>query len=115
MMTASKRRLSAKGKWMQLRDPAILQAYINARRPEMNQSKLAEYSGCSRQFIGRLLKPREDKLSKKGCTPKLAEAIEDVLGAPRGAIFMPKMANESVIKSPRPQTTRPSAGKLRLA
>lgn len=129
-MTAHKRRTIAKGKWMKLRDPAILEAFIKSR-PGMNQNKLGEYAGCSRQFIGQLLKPRDDPSSKKGCTPKLAEAIEGVLGAPKGSIFVASDAIESVKptpshRKPRPagdhakapktlQAKRPAAGKLRIA
>lgn len=73
---------------MKLIDPAILGAHMNHR--DMTQSRLAQYAGCSRQFIYQLLK--EDR---KSCTPKLAEAIEDVLNVPRGALFVP---NESQSK-----------------
>ncbi|MGQ3382940.1 hypothetical protein [Glutamicibacter sp. TV12E] len=112
MMTTHARRAKAKGKWMKLRDPAVLKAFIDAKA-EMNQSKLAEFVGCERQFISALVRGK-----KSGCTPKLGEAIEDVLGAPRNTIFMPGVSIEKVpeSKSPRPAAKgRVSAGKLRVA
>ena len=98
-MTTHKRRRAAKGKWMDLIDPAILRAYIERRR--LTQSKLGEYAGCSRQFIYQLLSGE-----RVSCTPKLAEAIEDVLDVPRGAIFTPKKSNEFEQKA----RTRPNGG-----
>ena len=112
MMTTHVRRAKAKGKWMKLRDPAVLKAFIDAKA-EMNQSKLAEFVGCERQFISALVRGK-----KTGCTPKLGEAIEDVLGAPRGTIFMPGVSIEKVdeVRSPRALSgRRPAAGKLRVA
>lgn len=93
---------------MKLRDPAILQAFISAK-PNMNQSRLAAFVDCERQFISALLNPKD---RRKGCTPKLAEAIEDVLGAPRGTIFMPGKSNE-IVQKDLPTRARP--GKLRVA
>lgn len=109
MMAARKRRTMARGKWMKLRDPAVLRAFISAKQG-MNQSKLAEYVGCERQFISALLNPKD---RRKGCTPKLAEAIEDVLGAPRGTIFFEGDSVEVVQKTP--SARRQVAGKLRIA
>lgn len=111
MMATHKRRALAKGKWMKLRDPAILKAFISAK-PDMNQSKLATYVGCERQFISALLNPND---RRKGCTPKLAEAIEDVLGAPRGTIFMPGVSIEVVQNEPTKSAPATRAGKLRVA
>jgi len=110
MMATAKRRTMAKGKWMKLRDPAVLRAFISAK-PNMNQSRLAEYVGCERQFISALLNPKD---RRKGCTPKLAESIEDVLGAPRGTIFMPGHSIEMVQPEIRAGRKKPS-GKLRVA
>lgn len=110
MMATHKRRLLAKGKWMNLSDPAILRAFILAK-PNMNQSKLAEYVGCSRQFISQLLSGDRDS-----CTPKLAIAVEDVLGAPRGTIFSPKKSNEFSQKDRSEHVSvGAKAGKLRVA
>lgn len=111
MMATRKRRALAKGKWMKLRDPAVLQAFISAKSG-MNQSKLAEYVGCERQFISALLNPTD---RRKGCTPKLAEAIEDVLGAPRGTIFSPGKSTEIGNINPSSRPTRAQPGKLRVA
>lgn len=110
MMATHKRRLMARGKWMDLINPEVLRAFINAK-PGMNQSKLSEYAGCSRQFISQLLSGDRDS-----CTPKLAIAIEDVLGAPRGTIFSPKKSDESLHKvNERRSSGVPRAGKLRVA
>lgn len=95
---------------MILNDPAILLAFILAR-PDMNQSKTAEYSGCSRQFISQLASG-----DRKSCTPKLAMAIEDVLGAPRGTIFSPKKSDEFSQKDRSERVSAGAkAGKLRVA
>lgn len=94
---------------MKLRDPAVLKAFIGAKSG-MNQSKLAEYAGCERQFISALVRGR-----KNGCTPKLAEAIEDVLGAPRGTIFSPGASVENVQKNQTHNRVGREAGKLRAA
>lgn len=110
MMATVKRRTMAKGKWMKLRDPAVLRAFISAK-PNMNQSRLAEYVGCERQFISALLNPKD---RRKGCTPKLAESIEDVLGAPRSTIFSPGESMEMVQTAPKARRSN-VPGKLRVA
>lgn len=82
-MTTHKRRLQARGSWMELISPAILRAHMEHRG--ITQSRLAEFTDCSRQFIYQLLNGQ-----RKSCTPKLALAIEEVLNVPKGAIFVDK-------------------------
>lgn len=80
-MVTHQRRKQAKGKWMNLVDPGLLSIHMEHRK--ISQSRLAEYAGCSRQFVYQLLKGE-----RKSCTPKLAAAIEEVLNVPKGAIFV---------------------------
>ncbi|WP_229586366.1 helix-turn-helix transcriptional regulator [Kocuria sp. CCUG 69068] len=95
MMTTHRRRAQAKGRWMQLIDPKILQAHMTHRK--ITQARLASYVGCSRQFIHSLLiEDKYDKAARRSCTPDLARRIEEVLNVPSGAIFVPKKSTEMV-------------------
>lgn len=87
-MVTHQRRKQAKGKWMNLVDPGLLSIHMQHRN--ISQARLAEYAGCSRQFVYQLLKGE-----RKSCTPKLATAIEEVLNVPSGAIFVAETSHST--------------------
>lgn len=99
MMVTHKRRQLARGRWMKLLDPNILSAHMEHR--DMNQARLARYAGCSRQFVNQLLNG-----TKSSCTPKLAEAIEEVLNVPHGALFVGKDSMSNGLQAPRNVATK---------
>ncbi|WP_368660393.1 helix-turn-helix domain-containing protein [Kocuria sp.] len=99
MMATHRRRALAKGKWMELIDPGALRGHMEHRG--IPQARLADYAGCSRQFIYQLLNGR-----RKSCTPRLAQAIEEVLNAPQGSIFVAKKSIESGLSGRRVSNPR---------
>lgn len=107
MMQTHKRRRAAKGKWMKLIDPNILAAHMKHR--DISQSRLARYVGCSRQFINQLL--QDGPNGRSSCTPRLAEAIEEVLNVPQGALFVQQKSTDVVHVAPRVR----SSGRSRAA
>lgn len=69
-----------KGTWMKLRSKEILDAFMANK--DFSNGRLAQYSGCSRAFIGHLRSGY-----KTSCTPKLAESIAEALDVPLVALF----------------------------
>lgn len=74
------RRQQSKGRWMTLRSPEVLRAFMNQKGFSMK--RLADYSGCSKSFIGFLATGQ-----KKSCTEKLATEIARALDVPREVLF----------------------------
>lgn len=65
---------------MRLKSPEILRAFMDQK--QFSMSRLARYSGCSRQFIYLLLKGE-----KTTCSVPLAESIAEALDVPCMALF----------------------------
>ena len=89
-MNAVRRRRASKGRWMKLRDPALLTGYMTMN--DFTQARLGRYAGVSRQFIHMLVTGE-----KTTCTRHVGERIEEALRVLPGTLFM---SNES-------PTTRP--------
>lgn len=79
------RRKRSKGKWMRLRDPALLAAYMDAQ--EFSQARLARYAGTSRQFINQLVHG-----DRRTCTQQVGSLIEEAMRVLPGTLFVAEMS-----------------------
>lgn len=77
---ARRRQRWPKGTWMKLRSKEILIAFMDDK--DFSNGRLAQYSKCSRAFIGHLRSGY-----KTSCTPALAERIAEALDVPVVALF----------------------------
>lgn len=82
MSDSTKRRRRSKGRWMKLRDAALLATYMKAR--DFSGARLGRYAGCSRQFINQLLHGE-----KTTCTKEIGDRIEEALSVLPGTLFVP--------------------------
>ena len=92
------RRKRSRGIWMQLRDPELLAEWMSEK--DFTQSRLARYSGTSRQFIHLLVTGQ-----RRTCTKQVGELIEEALGVVPRTLFVPH-------KSP---TSKPNSSKRETA
>lgn len=65
---------------MKLRSKEILIAFMDDK--DFSVTRLAQYAGCSRSFIGHLRSGH-----KTSCTPKLAQSIAEALDVPWTVLF----------------------------
>lgn len=91
---ALRRRRTAKGQWMKLRDRQLLVQYMEAG--DFSQARLARYAGCSRQFINQLVRGE-----RATCTPGVGTRIEEALRVLPGTLFVPSNSH----------TTQPSVAR----
>lgn len=103
-MNAARRRRTAKGRWMKIREgaanprgkdgkpilgvdgkptPGLLAQYMDVN--DFSQARLGRYAGTSRQFIHMLVTGQ-----KRTCTPEVARRIEEALRVLPGTLFMTK-------------------------
>lgn len=96
MKPATRRRLS-KGRWMRLRSPQLLAAYMDAN--DFSQARLARYAGCSRQFVHLLLKGE-----RTTCTKEIGTRIEEALRVLPDTLFVPSVSPEArqIVAAQRP-------------
>lgn len=87
-MGPHRRRLSAKGRWMKLRDRSLLVRYMQAR--DFSQARLGRYAGVSRQFINQLAQG-----DKTTCTPAVGRLIEEALDVLPGTLFVPSSSPQT--------------------
>ena len=83
-----KRKKSAKGTWMKLRSAAILIAFMDQKN--FSVQRLANYSGCSKSFIGFLRTGH-----KSSCTEQLAKSIAEALDVPLDVLFERRVSADS--------------------
>lgn len=76
----ARRKRYPKGTWMKLRSKEILIAFMDDK--DFSTGRLAQYSGCSRSFIGHLRSGY-----KTSCSPELADRISEALSVPTVALF----------------------------
>lgn len=95
------RRTGNRSRWMKLRDPDLLVAYM--KHKDFTQARLARSAERSRQFIHMLTNGQ-----KSTCQETVAKRIEEALDVPRGTLFL---AMESPVKRPSDKraTTRRAA------
>jgi transcriptional regulator with XRE-family HTH domain len=74
---------------MQLRDPALLKTYMEAR--DFSYARLGRYAGVSRQFIWQLV---NDK-TQRTCSREVGRLIEEALSVLPGTLFMPRISSET--------------------
>lgn len=67
---------------MQLRDPALLKTYMDAR--DFGYARLGRYAGVSRQFIWQLV---NDPLQRT-CSREVGRLVEEALSVLPGTLFM---------------------------
>lgn len=87
-MNPATRRRRSKGRWMRLRSPQLLAAYMDAN--DFSQARLARYAGCSRQFIHLLLKGE-----RTTCTKEIGTRIEEALRVLPDTLFVPSVSPEA--------------------
>lgn len=71
---------------MQLKDPELLAAYIDAKG--FSQARLARYAECSRQFIWALLNG-----DRNTCTKEVGTRIEEALSVLPGTLFLDSVSS----------------------
>lgn len=86
-MNPNTRRRRSKGRWMRLRSPQLLAAYMDAN--DFSQARLARYAGCSRQFVHLLLKG-----DRTTCTREIGTRIEEALRVLPDTLFVPSVSPE---------------------
>lgn len=96
-MKPTTRRRRSKGRWMRLRSPQLLAAYMDAN--DFSQARLARYAGCSRQFVHLLLKG-----DRTTCTKEIGTRIEEALRVLPDTLFIPSVSPEArqVVSAGRP-------------
>lgn len=82
---------------MQLRDPELLVEWMKEK--DFNQSRLARYSGTSRQFIHLLVTGQ-----RRTCTKQVGELIEEALGVVPRTLFVPKKSPTTKRESVKRET-----------
>lgn len=85
---ALRRRRRSKGRWMKLRDPELLVAYMEAG--DFSQARLGRYAEVSRQFIYQLIKGE-----RTTCTRDVGVRIEEALRVLPGTLFLPSTSNDA--------------------
>lgn len=85
MNATTRRRRTAKGRWMKLRDAGLLVRYMDVN--DFSQARLGRYAGCSRQFIHMLASGQ-----KTTCTREVGTRIEEALRVLPGTLFVPQVS-----------------------
>lgn len=95
------RRKRSKGRWMKLRDPGLLLAYMEAQ--DFSQSRLARYADVSRQFVNQLVHG-----DRRTCTPQVGKRIEEALRVLPGTLFVAEESPTSATSVNKSGTTVPT-------
>lgn len=94
---AQRRRRHAKGRWMKLRDRALLAQYMEAG--DFSQARLGRYAGVSRQFISQLVNG-----DRATCTPAVATRIEEGLRVLPQTLFVGNVSHDARQSAKRKRT-----------
>lgn len=73
---------------MRLKSVNLLLAFMTEQ--DFSQARLARYAGCSRQFIGQLIKGQKNSM-----TPRVAMNIAEAFGVPVDVLFVPSVASST--------------------
>lgn len=94
---ASRRRRTARGRWMKLKDRDLLVKYMDLG--DFSQARLGRYAGVSRQFINQLVNGE-----RATCTPAVAQRIEEGLRVLPHTLFAPNKSHAAGRTSKRGRT-----------
>lgn len=100
-----RRKRPSKGTWMRLRDPDLLQRYMEAQK--FSQARLADYvdsglrpkGSCSRQYIHLLASGK-----RRTCSEAVGELIEEALRVLPHTLFVPEKSPTTTRRVTRNKT-----------